>query len=108
MTTIPTIDVLTYAAQRAGDASPILLDVREVDEYNHCKIDGSILIPLGQLPMRYHELPKDRPIVVHCHHGGRSARAVQFLMEKGLTCVHNLAGGIDLWSLQVDSGVPRY
>ena len=108
MTAIPTIDIHSYAAMREADNPPLLLDVREVDEYNHCKIDGAVLIPLGQLPMRYNELPKDRPIVVHCHHGGRSARAVQFLIEKGFADVHNLAGGIDSWSINVDSAVPRY
>ena len=108
MTAIPTIDVHSFAQRRQTDRTIFLLDVREPHEYAHCTIEGAVLIPLGQLPNRLDEVPKDRPVVVTCHHGGRSARAVQFLLSQGLADVHNLAGGIDLWALEVDSTVPRY
>ena len=90
------------------NARHLLLDVREPDEYAHCKISGSVLIPLGELPARFSELPKDREIVVHCHHGGRSAQAARFLAEQGFAGVKNLTGGIDAWSCEIDPSVPRY
>ena len=71
---------------------------------------GALLVPLGALASRLDELAawKDRPIVVHCHHGGRSARAVELLAQRGFTRVENLKGGIDAWSLAIDPSVPRY
>ncbi len=88
----------------------VLVDVRETHEYEIAKIPGSILIPLGEVSTRFSELEqyKNKEIVVHCHHGGRSMRAVQFLSEQGFEHLKNLEGGIDEWSLQVDSTVPRY
>ena len=85
----------------------VLVDVREPGEYDTCKIDGSVLMPMGTVPGRVTELPKDKPVVVHCHHGGRSARVVAFLRGQGVDA-HNLEGGIDAWSEVVDPSVPRY
>lgn len=85
-----------------------LLDVREEWEYNLAKIDGSILIPLGTLPQSLCKLDPGTEIVALCHHGMRSADAVNFLYQQGYKNVKNLVGGIDAWSLQVDPGVPRY
>jgi rhodanese-related sulfurtransferase len=51
---------------------------------------------------------RDEALIIHCHHGGRSARAVDFLRRNGYTNVKNLTGGIDAWSQEIDSGVPRY
>lgn len=106
--TIPSVTVAEFAEEWRSEAKPFLLDVRETHEARFCKIEGSYLIPLGQLPLRLDELPRDCPLVVHCHHGGRSAQAVQYLKEQGFSDVRNLAGGIDAWSLQVDKELPRY
>jgi len=85
----------------------VLVDVREPHEYQAANIGGT-LIPLGQIPKRFAELDPNAEIVIHCHHGGRSQRAVEFLYEKGFKNVRNLIGGIDAWSMQVDPKVPRY
>jgi rhodanese-related sulfurtransferase len=68
------------------------------------------LLPLAGLESRLAELEawRERPIVIHCHHGGRSRKACELLSARGFTQVNNLAGGIDAWSLQVDPSVPRY
>ncbi len=85
-----------------------ILDVREPWEYSMAKIEGSVLIPLGTLPQSLDKLDRNTEIVAHCHHGMRSADAVGFLLQQGFTNVKNLVGGIDAWSIQVDSTVPRY
>ena len=87
---------------------PIILDVREPHEYEICHLPDSILIPLGQLPARLHELNQDAEIVVHCKMGGRSAKAVEHMKQAGFTNVKNLTGGIDRWAQIVDSSLPRY
>src|SRR5690606_16613673 len=69
---------------------PLILDVREPDELAICAIDGHLHIPLRQLPDSWQTLPKDRLIIVHCHHGMRSLRATQFLRDKGLSYVTNM------------------
>lgn len=85
-----------------------LVDVREDYEYKIANIPNAKLIPLGTLPQRYIELNSARETVVHCHHGGRSAKAIEFLKTKGFTKLKNLAGGIDSWSEEVDDSVARY
>jgi rhodanese-related sulfurtransferase len=61
-----------------------------------------------ELPDRFSELEKGEEIVVYCHHGNRSARAVDFLRRMGFENVKNLTGGINAWSLEIDPSVPRY
>jgi len=86
-----------------------LIDVREQREYDAAHIEGSELKPLGQIMQWSADLPyKDETIILHCHHGGRSERACQFLAQRGFTGLSNLEGGIDAWSLRVDPSVPRY
>jgi len=82
-----------------------ILDVREPNEFQICRIPGSTLIPLGELPARLTEVPHgaDAPdIIVHCKMGGRSAKAVNLLRERGFTRVQNLKGGILQWIKDVD------
>lgn len=86
----------------------VLLDVREPGEYEYAKIDGSILIPLNQLPLRYQEFDPFYETVVMCHHGIRSQQAAMFLQSVGFSQVSNLAGGIDAWSIYCDNKVMRY
>ena len=85
-----------------------LLDVREPHEYSLCKIDGSTLIPLGQLPTSLEQLDQNSEIVAYCHKGMRSADAVGFLVQQGFPNVKNLIGGIEAWSIEIDQSVPRY
>ncbi|HYT74215.1 MAG TPA: molybdopterin-synthase adenylyltransferase MoeB [Vicinamibacterales bacterium] len=87
---------------------PFILDVREPNEYQISRIAGSILIPLGELPKRIAELPVGADIVVHCKMGGRSAKAVRQLVDRGFTNVKNLKGGILAWSDRVDPTVAKY
>jgi adenylyltransferase/sulfurtransferase len=91
----------------AGE-TPFVLDVREPNEYQINRIPGSTLIPLGELPRRYQELPKDREIVAQCKMGGRSAKAMDFLKSVGFTNVKNLKGGILEWIDKVDPTQPKY
>ncbi|HEY5891902.1 MAG TPA: rhodanese-like domain-containing protein [Chthoniobacterales bacterium] len=90
----------------------LLLDVREADEVATAKIEGSVHIPLNDLPAAVQTgkfAPgKDKHIIVHCHHGMRSARATSFLRAAGYGTAQNMAGGIEEWSARVDPGVPRY
>ena len=86
----------------------VLLDVREANELASASIPGATWIPMGEIPARIGELPRDKPIVCMCHHGARSERVAQFLAANGYAEAVNLEGGIDAWSVAVDPSVPRY
>jgi rhodanese-related sulfurtransferase len=86
-----------------------LIDVREPEEHAICRIEGASLIPMRSVPQHLQELDNDGPpIVVFCHHGVRSLSVVDWLRRQGVENCQSMAGGIDLWSLQVDPAVPRY
>ena len=85
-----------------------LLDVREPFEFAHAHIDGSVLIPLNQIPQRLQEIDMEQEIVLICHHGSRSERAAMFLEQKGFSNVVNLTGGMDAWASEVDTTMPKY
>src|SRR5438046_5532736 len=104
---IPQITPEQLKEELTSPNPPLVLDVREQSEYETANI-GGVLIPVGEIPKRYRELDAGREIIVHCHHGGRSQRAAEFLSARGFTNVKNLAGGIDAWSVRVDPKVPRY
>jgi len=87
---------------------PMLLDVREPHEHRIARIEGAVLIPLRMLPGRLAELDRDREIVVLCHRGARSLNALEILRLAGFARVVSLKGGIEAWSKEVDSKVPRY
>ena len=103
-------DVKTVATMLNNQDDFLLLDVREQDEYDIAKIEGSVLIPMTGIRDRVGELDehRDRLIVVHCHHGGRSLRITQFLREAGFAKCQNMAGGIDQWSQEIDGDIARY
>ena len=107
LTEVRAVDV---ARRRERGERFLLLDVREPEEYRTAHIEGAQLIPLGELEQRIAELSPWRtaPVVVHCHTGVRSARAVRQLRAQGFRDVANLDGGIDAWSLTVDPRVARY
>lgn len=86
----------------------VLVDVREPHEWQICHIEGAKLIPLGEFAQRVNELDSATDIVLHCHHGQRSMKALQFLKKVGFTKLKNLKGGIDAWASSVDPDMPRY
>jgi rhodanese-related sulfurtransferase len=90
--------------------APRLLDVREPEEFELASLPGARLLPLGQIPARFHELEdwKNEAVVVYCHHGVRSLHAIGFLRQAGFANLINLSGGIDAWSREVDPKTPRY
>ena len=94
----------------SSEKPPFLLDVRTPGEYQIANIRGAHLIPLQEIPFRWEELEAQRgqPMILHCHHGMRSHQAAMFLAEKGFSQLHNLQGGIDAWSKDVDPSVARY
>ena len=87
---------------------PVLIDVREPWEFDYCRIEGSVLIPLGELAARSVEVPGDRPLVIVCHHGNRSWHAAAMLLQGGFGDVYNLRGGVEKWAADVDPTMKRY
>ncbi len=89
---------------------PRLLDVRQPEEYAFVALPNATLIPLGELLSRTDEIEGwcEEELVVYCHHGIRSAQAVAQLRAIGFGNVHNLSGGIDRWTTDVDPSLPRY
>ncbi|MEX0314055.1 MAG: molybdopterin-synthase adenylyltransferase MoeB [Allomuricauda sp.] len=85
-----------------------LLDVREPFEYDICNISKSVLIPSGQVKDNLSKIPKDKKVVVMCHHGGRSKKVVDYLLSSGFANVYNLLGGIDEYALEIDEDMERY
>jgi len=96
------------AKRRETDAAVTFLDVREDSELAICRIEGALHIPMGEIPERAESLPKDRPVIIFCHHGMRSANVQRYLEAAGFDNLMNLAGGIHAWSRDVDSTVPTY
>lgn len=95
-------------ARMDNDDDIFILDVREPHEYEIAKIEGSTLIPLGEVAQRVGELDATADIIVHCKMGGRSAKAQGILKDMGFSRVTNLTGGILRWSEDVDSDIPQY
>ena len=102
------LDLQEAAKQLGKDGSPLLLDVREPQERAFCRLDDDLHIPTGAIPMQWKSLPRDKPLLVYCHHGMRSLRVTQFLRQSGLEHVQSLKGGIDAWSRHLDPSIPRY
>ncbi len=92
----------------AAGHAPVLLDVREPWEAGICRVPGSTLIPMRDLPARVNELNKEAETVVICHHGVRSYHAARYLESLGFGDVINLSGGVAAWADEVDPAMPRY
>jgi len=107
---VPEISVVDAAKLLQSAKPPRLVDVREEDEWAVARIAGAELLPLSLWPdIAVQKLTdKSQPLLIQCHHGGRSARAASWLIGQGFADVTNLAGGIDAWSVAVDPAVPRY
>ena len=104
---LPEITVQELEALRNANADVFILDVRNPDEYAICNLGGH-LIPFVDLPNRLNELKHDQHIVVHCHAGGRSRRATEYLISQGFTHVQNLRGGITAWANEIDPKMRKY
>ena len=91
-----------------ANGSLVLLDCREPEELQLARIDGAVHIPMGDIPSRLQSLDADQEYVVFCHHGQRSHSVTEFLKKQDFNRVASMRGGIDAWSLEVDSTVPRY
>jgi rhodanese-related sulfurtransferase len=102
----PLVDV-EEAARRFEAGEAILLDVREPSELAVASIEGALHVPMRQVPARAKDLPRDRPVLVICHHGGRSQVVADWLRAQGYSA-ENVAGGIDAWSDAVDDSIPKY
>ena len=99
----------TDAAAVLKEGNARLIDVREAWEFATAKIEGSVLIPMGDVPARAHqELDPDERLVVLCHHGARSLNVTVWLRNQGFENAQSLRGGIEAWSAEVDATVPRY
>jgi adenylyltransferase/sulfurtransferase len=86
----------------------VVVDVREPQEYQISRIEGSQLIPLGEIPHRHREIDRSRIVVCQCRSGVRSAKAAAYLRSVGFERVLNLTGGILRWSDEVDPTQPKY
>jgi rhodanese-related sulfurtransferase len=95
---VPTIDVAEAERRLREDPShPVLLDVREPGEFQTVRAEGAVLIPTSVFMTRLDDVPADRPLLVICHVGGRSASVTSYLVRTGRTDVVNVAGGMDAW-----------
>jgi adenylyltransferase/sulfurtransferase len=104
----PLITVEELKARWDRGDRPFLLDVRETVEHQLVRLEGDVLIPLGELIARQQELDPAREIVVYCHHGNRSGRATAYLRHNGFPHARNLRGGIEEWAVKIDPSLPRY
>ena len=87
---------------------PFLLDVREPWEYEYCRIQDSLLVPMSQVSGRLADLHAEADVVVICHHGVRSFHVASFLEQQGFGKVYNLQGGVDAWARQVEPTMRKY
>lgn len=114
---IPHVDVLEAERRRGapaevGDADlmPLLVDVREPNEFAEVRAEGAVLVPLSTFLLRYRQLPQERPLLMICRSGERSGQATAFLLANGWTDVVNVAGGTTAWEragLPLRRGVPE-
>lgn len=102
------ITVQDLHAMRDEQKAHMLLDIREPHEVAICAIEGSVHIPMNTIPDNLDKLPKDRPLVVLCHLGGRSAQVTYWLRAQGYDNALNLEGGIAAWAAEIDPKMASY
>ncbi|AKD56741.1 molybdopterin-synthase adenylyltransferase MoeB [Spirosoma radiotolerans] len=103
------LSVQELANRIATGEELFLLDVRERPEYELCHLEGAVLIPVGMIPNNRKRIPTDRPVIVYCHHGIRSANVAQYLYaQDGLTNLYNLDGGINAWARDIEPEMAVY
>lgn len=86
----------------------LLVDCREADEHARCRIEGSRLVPMGDVPAHLGLFEAAADVVVYCHHGQRSLTVAAWLRQQGVERARSMAGGIERWSREIDPSVPRY
>ncbi len=87
---------------------PLLLDVRQPWEFDLCKIENSVSIPMAQIPSELESLDSNRETVVICHHGIRSRRVGNYLEQAGFSNIINFSGGVSQWAKTIDTQMPTY
>jgi rhodanese-related sulfurtransferase len=102
------INVAELQEKRKAGEDFLLIDVRELWEYETCRIEGAKLIPMRTIPANLQQLDVDLDVICYCHHGQRSLDVAAWLRAQGIERAQSLAGGIDRWSLEIDPAVPRY
>lgn len=104
------IDCKSVKAKLDSKADLLLIDCREADEYQKVHISDARLVPMSVIQERLGELEpyRNKAIVVHCHHGGRSLKVTHWLRSQGFDFVQSMAGGIDQWAIEVDPKLSRY
>ncbi|HEU0013587.1 MAG TPA: molybdopterin-synthase adenylyltransferase MoeB [Longimicrobium sp.] len=107
---IPEITATELKARLDAGRAPAIIDVREPFEWDIGNLgpQGAVLIPLGELPARLDEVPRDRDVVLQCRSGKRSADALAYMRRQGYGRLWNLKGGILAWSDEVDPSIPKY
>ena len=108
MNEIPRIDVEELHERLERGDRFVVLDVREPGEWRLCRIEGSLHMPLSRLARRVEEIPKERDVVIVCHHGVRSRLVAERLRALGYDRVFDLRGGIDAWARRIDPEMRRY
>ncbi len=102
------IDVETYRDMLDKEAPHFLLDIREPWELAVCKLDNHGHIPMGQIPYSVDQLPRDKDLVIYCHHGVRSLKVMAWLRHNGFERATSLRGGVQAWADRIDPGMARY
>ena len=104
------IEITVMQAKELREKNPSIqfLDVREPEEVEIGHISKTLHIPLNFIPFSLEKIPKDETLIVYCHHGMRSLKAVEYLKAKGFDKAVNLAGGIHEWSTKIDPTIPTY
>ena len=105
--TVQQIDVRALKDMMDQGVQFELLDARTPEERAIATIDGARLLD-EECAQHIETLQKDTMLIFHCHHGGRSQQAAEYFCDRGFTNVHNVAGGIDAWSLEIAPDVSRY
>jgi rhodanese-related sulfurtransferase len=104
---VPAVSPQEAAARLADGSGALLVDVREPHEFGALRVDGAVLLPISRFGVAFRELPTDRPLLLFCRSGNRSAMATDFLRQHGFPDAHNVTGGILAWraaGLPVRSG----
>jgi adenylyltransferase/sulfurtransferase len=107
MSVIAQMSVKDLKQRMDQGAAPVIIDVREPNEYQVCNIGGR-LIPMNTVAERLSEIPRDKLVVLQCKSGMRSQRVAEFLVQNGYTHVANLAGGILAWATEIDPTMQKY
>ena len=104
------VDVQTVSQWKENTDDWVLIDCREEREFEIASIEGAMLLPMSQWQEVSSKLEtlRDKHLVVHCHHGGRSMRVADWLRANGFPTAQSMAGGIDVWSQTIDDSIPRY